>query len=114
MILLPDTLAAWRTPGFETQLKTDIEHMTVHQLPLQQGLTNSSYALDHSLQAVIIKSAEAEDCLQIKAGIFYTGVIAGCNCADDPTPADELPEYCLVELNINKVTAETIIRLIDE
>ena len=50
----------------------------------------------------------------VKAGIFYTGIIAGCSCADDPTPLDEQNEYCELELNINKETAETTIVLLEE
>jgi hypothetical protein len=50
----------------------------------------------------------------VKAGIFYTGVIAGCSCADDPTPVDELNEYCVVQFDIDRMTAETTVRLLAE
>lgn len=114
MIFLAEVLAAWNTPAFENQLKSAIEQMTVDQLPLQQGLANSGYALDTNLKAVLISTAELADYFQATVGIFYTGVIAGCNCADDPTPVDELPEYCVVEVAINKLSAATTICLIDE
>lgn len=88
--------------------------MDVDQLPLQQGLSASSYALDHDLRAVMLKVTHEGDVIQVKAGIFYTGVISGCNCADDPTPVDEQPEYCEVQIDINVSTAETYISLAGE
>lgn len=88
MIKLIKTLKAWKTAYFENTLKMEIEQMGVKQLPLQQGLTSSSYALDNNIKAVIIKVTEGDCSITIKSGIFYTGVIAGCNCSDDPTPVD--------------------------
>jgi hypothetical protein len=50
----------------------------------------------------------------VKAGIFYSGVVTGCSCADDPTPVNEESEYCVVQLDINKQTGETAIALLAE
>ena len=66
-----------------------------------------------NLSPIILKSDEDMNNVIITAGLFYTGVIAGCNCADDPTPADENNEYCEVLLRINKITALTTVSLID-
>ena len=114
MVQLTKVLAAWGAADFENILKKEIEHMDVKQLPLQQGLSSSSYALDNNIKAIIINAREEENIIRVKAGVFYTGVIAGCNCADDPSPVDEQPEYCEVQIDINKTTAETIIILLSE
>ena len=114
MIKLTEVLDAWGTADFENILKKEIEHMDVKQLPLQQGLSSSSYALDNNIKAIIINVTEEKNIIGVKAGVFYTGVIAGCNCADDPSPVDEQPEYCEVQIDINKITAETIIILLSE
>ena len=114
MIQLTKSLAAWDTPEFVTVLKMEIEQMSVKQLPLQQGLSNSSYALDTHLNVIINNVSDDENMIYVKASVFYTGVIHGCNCADDPTPVDELPEHCDVQLDINKLTAETNITLLNE
>lgn len=50
--------------------------------------------------------------IRARAGIFYTGVIAGCSCADDPTPVDEQNEYCDVRVDIDKQTGEATIALL--
>lgn len=112
MIYLTKTLAAWGSPDFENILKMEIERMGVDQLPLQEGLLVSSLALDHNLKAIILNVYNDESFIHVKAGLFYEGVISGCNCADDPSPVDVQPEYCEVQLDINIVTAETSIVLL--
>lgn len=88
--------------------------MNADQLPLQQALSASNYALDGNLKAMIMDTSKDETHIRVKAGIFYTGVISGCNCADDPTPVDEQPEYCQVQIDINIATAQASIALIIE
>lgn len=112
MIRLNKALNAWETPDFEDVLKNEIAQMDASQLPLQQGLTTSSYALDNNIKAIIIAVSESTDFIHAKAGIFYSGIIAGCNCADDPTPVEAQSEYCEVRLDIDKTTAETKITLV--
>ncbi|MDO8706642.1 MAG: hypothetical protein Q7J84_17030 [Sulfuricaulis sp.] len=114
MIRLAKTLDAWGTPGFKDILKREIEQMDAGQLPLQQGLSTGSYAIDGNLNAMIIGVSEAAGFIRVTAGIFYSGIIAGCSCADDPTPVNEESEYCVVQLEINKLTAETTVALLTE
>jgi hypothetical protein len=83
---LVDSLQAWGTPGFNPALKNEIKQLDTSQLPLQQGLTTGSYALDNILDVIVIGAAETEGHLRVKVGVFYTSIIAGCSCADDPTP----------------------------
>jgi len=114
MIRLPKTLNAWNTPRFETILKQEIEQLDAASLPLQQALSVSSYVTDRPFQVRLVNVSADADQIRIKAGIFYTGVIAGCSCADDPTPVDELNEYCMVQLCIDRITAETTVTLLAE
>ena len=114
MIRLTKTLNARGTSDFEAILKKEIELMDAGQLPLQQGLTTGSYVINGKLKAMIIGISEEPDFIRVKAGIFYSGIIAGCACADDPTPINEESEYCVVQLNIDKHTAETTIALLAE
>jgi hypothetical protein len=111
MIRLTRALHAWGTPEFDSVLKQEIEQLHVEQLPLQQGLSTSSYAVDNKLKAMIIRVSDESGVICAKVGIFYSGIIAGCSCADDPTPVDEQTEYCVVQLNIDKKTADTSVAL---
>ncbi len=54
------------------------------------------------------------DIIRATAGIFYAGIIPGCSCADDPSPAHEYAEYCEVRLEIDRLTAETEIFLLSD
>jgi hypothetical protein len=114
MIRLPHSLNAWGTPAFGAALKQEIEQLDAGQLPLQQGLSASSHVTDRPFQAMIIGASEDAGLLRVKAGIFYTGVIAGCSCADDPTPVNELNEYCVLQFDIDTTTAETTVTLLAE
>ncbi len=114
MIRLTKALHAWGTPGFEGVLKREIEKMDPGQLPLQQGLSTGSYALDNKLQVMVISVSEDAGFIHAKAGIFYTGILTGCSCADDPTPVNEESEYCVVRLDIDMLTAETTVALLAE
>ena len=114
MIRLTEALDAWGTPDFADILKQEITHLDADRLPLQQGLSTSSYVVDNKLDVMIISVSEEEGFIRVKAGIFYAGIIAGCSCADDPTPVDEISEYCEVQLDISKTTAETTVALVTE
>ncbi len=112
MFCLSLSLKAWNTSAFNDVLKEEICSLDANSLPLQQGLSISNYANADNLSATILKVEDNDKTLLIKAGLFYTGIIAGCNCADDPTPVDENNEYCEVLFSINKTTAETTVSLI--
>jgi hypothetical protein len=114
MIQLTQSLNAWGSPAFESILKREITQLGAARLPLQQGLTTSSIALDDTLDVMLISVAEAAGCLTVKAGIFYSGIIAGCSCADDPTPIDLNTEYCVVRVEIDKATAAATVTLLAE
>ena len=91
---------------------TEIEQLDVACLPLQQGLSHSSYASGEDIGIVITHAAEVSGTLQVRAGIFYSGIIAGCSCADDPGPTDTCLEYCEIQIDINMQTAAAVISLL--
>lgn len=113
MFYLKHSLQAWQTDNFRAVLKKEISHLNPDLLPLQQGLRYSSYALEDNVSSSILTVTSENENILVKVGLFYTGVIAGCNCADDPTPMDVNNEYCDVLFSINKKTAETTIMLVD-
>jgi hypothetical protein len=113
-VQLTESLESWGTPGFEDTLKREIERLGAGQLPLQQGLTTGSYALGEGLSATIVRVTEEPSGIRVRAGVFYTSLIAGCSCADDPTPVEPQPEYCEVELRIEKATGLTAMVLVGE
>lgn len=111
---LTESLKVWGTPAFKEVLKSEIEQLGLDQLPLQQGLSQTSYVSDKGFQAMIIKVTDGQPGIRAKVGFFYSGIIAGCSCADDPTPVDLLSEYCEMQFDINRQTGETTVILLTE
>lgn len=105
-IHLPASLAAWGTAEFEAVIKREIEGLGPGCLPLQQGLSMSSYALDDRLEVMIISVADDPGAIQAHLGVFFSGIIAGCSCPGDPTPVEPQSEYCEMRLTIDKASAE--------
>ena len=114
MVQLFKTLNAWETPVFNETLKHEIEHLDVESLPLQQALSQGSYTSGANLGVIVMNVSDDADFIHAKTGIFYTSIIPGCSCADDPTPMSELTEYCEVLFAIDKKTAETRVTLVTD
>jgi len=113
MIKFNAALKAWGTSIFQEVLKADIQQIDAKQLPLQEGLTQSNAVAEGTLDIVVLNVTEDTACIHVKTGIFYAGVNAGSCCADDPSPLGEVTEYCEVQFDINKNTAESMATLLD-
>jgi hypothetical protein len=109
-----DATKAWGTPGFKDAIRCEIEQLGPAQLPLQEGLTSGSYADAQGLRAMILGLSDGPIDIEVRAGLFYFGIIAGCNCADDPTPVDRYSEYCEVQIFIDKATGQARIALLGD
>ncbi|MDO8988528.1 MAG: hypothetical protein Q7U91_02730 [Sideroxyarcus sp.] len=109
---LDKSLHAWGGPDFEAVLKAEVAQLGADQLPLQQGLSVSSYVADSPVTLVVHGATETDSSLHIRAGIFYQGIVAGCSCADDPTPTGENTEYCEVQIDIDKASAAASVTLL--
>jgi hypothetical protein len=108
-ISLSQSLLAWSSPSFNYILKQEIGQLGTGQFPLQQGLSTSNYVLDHKFEVMIISVADEPGFIHANVGIFYYGILGGCNCADDPTPVEPQSEYCEVRVSIDKQTAEATV-----
>jgi hypothetical protein len=95
-------------------LKAEIERLDAGVLPFQEALTQSSYAVVDRFSARVIAVDAGQGRLRVHAGLFYAGIIAGCNCADDPTPVDEIAEYCEVLFDIDTASGAATVALIDD
>ena len=61
---------------------------------------------------MVISVAEEPEVIRARTGVLFTSVIAGCSCADDPTPVDEQTEYCELLFEIDRQTAATTVSLV--
>jgi hypothetical protein len=111
---LPHALAAWDTPGFGEAFKLEVEELDASLLPLQQGLTGTSAVADEPHRVMLLGTTVAGDCLRVRAGIFYAGLLGGCSCADDPTPLESQPEYCELWFDIDLRNGATRVGLMPQ
>ena len=114
MMRLEKTVAAWQTPAFEEVFKAEVGKLGMEQLPLQQALSQGSYASDENLGILVMSVSARQESIQVKAGVFYTGILPGCACTDDPAPANEYTEYCEVLFSIDRQTAEATVSLLGD
>ena len=114
MLFLPASLNAWGSEDFIPTFKSEIANIEHQHLPLQKGLSLSSYVSDDKISPIVNRSHEDNTHILIDSGIFYYGIIAGCSCSDDPTPQDTQTEYCEIRFTINKLTAETQVILLPD
>lgn len=113
MIQLPESHKARATPEFATVLKRELETLALDQLPLQQALARGNQVLDDKRTVLILSVDEGPEVIRAKVGVFYSGIIAGCSCADDPTPVEAVNEYCEMWLALDKRTGEAAVSLVD-
>lgn len=111
MIRLDQALAAWGAPDFAEVLIEELVQLGAGRLPLQQGLSTGNYVADAPITVVINHISGMGDVIRVTAGIFFKGVIGGCSCTDDPTPASDINEYCELQLEIAGTGAATAVVL---
>jgi hypothetical protein len=109
---LPESVRDWGTPNFPATLKRELAEQA-EELPLQQALTGTSAVANEAITVVLhdVRADKAQ--IYAKVGIFFGGILAGCSCADDPTPVEAQTEYCELLLEIDRASAETSVRLSD-
>ncbi len=112
MIKLVETVAARNLPEFNAIIKNEVQSLPPALLPLQEGMTRSSYTTGENFQVMVLNVTQGDAKIRVKMGVFYTGVIAGCNCADDPSTVDEQPEYCELLFIIDTETAQAVVTLL--
>ena len=111
---LSNSVAAWGTPAFAVTFAAEVQALDPSQLPLQAGLAHSSHvSAETTLTVLVMETAATATQLQVNAGVFYSGVIAGSCCSDDPTPVCEQPEYCTLRFEIDRKTAIARVMLVD-
>lgn len=111
-VRLIESVRAYGSGNFRDVLKQEIAQLGRDFLPLQQGLSTGNYVSDAPLNVMISSVVEVGDLIRVKAGIFYQGIIGGCSCAGDPTPASDINEYCEVVLDIDKSTALVAVKFV--
>lgn len=96
------SLREWSGDNFARVLKQEIEALPSGTLPLQAGVTQGGLADDAGLTAMVLRSRDAGSAVEVVVGIFFTELVAGCSCGDEPMA---LNAYCELQVSIDKQTA---------
>jgi hypothetical protein len=102
---LPAALAAWGSPDFQSTLKRELESHA-DALPLQQGVAMGGVADASNLAVSVFSAREDEQAIRVEVGVFFTEIVAGCNCGDDPM---DLHAYCVMRVSIDKASARAAV-----
>ncbi|SHN92537.1 hypothetical protein [bacterium endosymbiont of Bathymodiolus sp. 5 South] len=93
---------------FKQALKT----LTLDNLPLSVCCRHSGNIDKDSVEITILSSAESEDIIQLKTGVFFREVLAGCVCSDDVSQTiNDENGYCELQVKFNKDTNKLEITL---
>lgn len=104
ILQLKIALKHWGTPLFELAIKDALENLPTGTLPLHQATSQGGIVDDSDISASILGSEEYDDVIRVRVSVFFTELVAGCNCNDPPMEANG---HCLLELLIEKTSAET-------
>ena len=96
---------------FTRSLKNYIEDLPSNTLPLNQRTTQGGIVDDSNISASILSVSNTDDFIQAKTGVFFTEIVGGCSCGDDPV---SLNVYCEIIVFFNKHTGELQFSVFDE
>jgi len=73
-------------------------------LPLRHGCEQGGLVDDHDISASVLGVEQTPDHVTARVGVFFTEIVGGCNCHDDPLQASA---YCVIEVRIDRTTGAT-------
>ena len=101
MTKLLDALQQSQPGVFEKALKHELENLPAGTLPLEKGTNRGGFVDDSDISVTVINVAQSENSIQAKVGVFFTEIIVGCGCGDDPMPENA---YCEMLISIDRTT----------
>jgi hypothetical protein len=112
MIFLKQSRAACDSDHFNAVFARELTALPELEDRLQQALQFGSCAILDNIQIMLNRVQQDAQSIHVGAGIFYHSIIAGCNCADDPTPVDLHNEYCELHIDIDKTSSAALLKIL--
>ena len=109
MVKLPESLQQWQSASFDKTLKKELEALPAGTLPLADALTRCGSVDDSNISAIVISSSGLDGRIQSRVSIFFTEIVAGCVCGEDPVPENA---HCEMLVSIDTGTGEADFQLI--
>jgi hypothetical protein len=115
---LPAAARAWNGPDFGAALKAELEALGAEALPLLNLMQRGSTVLDTPIQVMVLgtpgATADASAAVRVRVGVFFSSLLGGCSCADDPTPVEAEAEYGELDIHIDLQSGTAEARAADD
>jgi hypothetical protein len=108
---LTNALKHCGSTDFEQTLKAELENLPTGTLPLQQATSQGGIVDDSNISVSILSCEQHDNEIKVRAGVFFTEIVAGCNCSDPPM---ETNGYCLLKIVIDAANADTRFTIIPD
>ena len=103
MIKFINSLHDRESNSFSKMLKNEIENFATGTLPLEQGTSQGGYVDDSNITATVLRVSDNQNLIHAHVGIFFTEIVVGCGCGDDPMPINA---YCEMLVMIDKTSGK--------
>ena len=110
MLNLHDALAFRNTREFSMQLKRAIEALDAGHLPLHQCVNQGGHVDASNMAVTVLNVTEVQDDIRARIGVFFTEVVGGCSCGDEPF---EQPVYCELGVTIDRQSGDAVFKVIE-
>jgi len=80
-------------------------------LPLQAGCEQGGLVDDSECSISVLGLSRARGKTVARVGVFFTEIVGGCNCHDDPVRANA---YCLLEVVVRHADGQTRISPVED
>lgn len=105
MTKLKNALSNWGKDSFSQALKDELQNLAPGVLPLHKVTTQGGIVDDSDISVSVINVVETAENIQSKVGVFFTEIVGGCSCGDEPLAANAYGEL-LVTINRQNAEAE--------
>jgi hypothetical protein len=109
MVKLPETLRAWGTDRCAHLLKREILALKPGTLPLHLATKQGGMIQGGARDLTVLAVEDDGNSLLAHIGVFFTEVVGGCSCGDEPLTVDS---YCELKLRIDKRSAEADLEVV--
>lgn len=107
MSRLPRSLTAWGSPAFVITLKSEIETLPVGSLPLEDATTQGGRVGGEPIALAFLQAEDAGDAIHVRVAVFFTEVVGGCSCGDEP-----MPVQARCELRVEIAKTDAVVRFV--
>lgn len=102
---------SWAGADFATVLRDELQALGGDGLPLHLGVNEGGMVDASRVQVTVIRSAADPAEIRATVGLFFTEVVGGCSCGDEP---EAKPVYCEMQLHIDRGSAETRFEMLSD